>query len=174
MQEDHSNGSRVAQHALVLGPVAMSSQIPLCLPNLLTQLFNQIPHKKVLSLNLHTWLLEPQKSSSKAFLRQWRHELRLHKEAQPNQSMKQSGPGFTKWCHSNQMDFNAPPIKSIDVFLLYLFQDRKLQQSTIDGQSILGNSNINVSKGENLARLLDSFQETGLRVTEASPLGTFR
>ena len=40
---------------------------------------------------------------------------------------------FTKWCLSNQVDFRAPSIKSIADFLLYLFQDRKLQPSTIDG-----------------------------------------
>ena len=39
--------------------VAMSSQIPLCLPNLpnlLTQPFNQIPHRNLSNLNLHAWL----------------------------------------------------------------------------------------------------------------------
>ena len=42
--------------------MAMSSQIPRSLPNLLTQPFNQIPHRNLTSLNLHTWLLEPQQS----------------------------------------------------------------------------------------------------------------
>ena len=69
---------------------------------------------------------------------------------------------FTKWCLSNQVDFRAPPIKSIADFLLYLFQDRKLQPSTIDGHRSaiagkLGNSSVNVSKDENVTRLLDSF-----------------
>ena len=42
--------------------VAMSSQIPLSLPflpNLLTQPFNQVPHRNLSHLNLHVWLLEP-------------------------------------------------------------------------------------------------------------------
>ena len=69
---------------------------------------------------------------------------------------------ITKWCLSNQVDFRAPPLKTIADFLLYLFQDRKLQRSTIDGYRSaiadkLGNSTINVSKDENLTRLLDSF-----------------
>ena len=57
--------------------VAMSSQIPLSLPNLpnlLTQPFNQIPHRNLTNLNLHAWLLEPQQSRSRA-----------------DQSMRQSG-----------------------------------------------------------------------------------
>ena len=70
---------------------------------------------------------------------------------------------FTKWCLSNQVDFRAPPIKSVANFCMYLFQDRKLQPSTIHGYRSaiadkLGNSPINVSKDENLTRLLDSFQ----------------
>ena len=75
--------------------VAMSSQIPLCLPslpNLVTQPFNQTLHRNLSNLNLHAWLLEPQQSRSRASLRQWQHELRLLKEDQPDPSMRQSGP----------------------------------------------------------------------------------
>ena len=67
--------------------VAMSSQIPLCLPsipNLVSQPFNQVLHRNLSNLNLHAWLLEPQQSRSKASLRQWQHELRLLKEDQPD------------------------------------------------------------------------------------------
>ena len=65
---------------------------------------------------------------------------------------------FTKWCLSNQVDFRAPSVKAIADFLLYLFHDRKLQPSTIDGYRSaiadkLGNSAKDVSKDENLTRL---------------------
>ena len=66
--------------------------IPLSLPNLLTQPFNQIPHRNLTNLNLHAWLLEPQPSRSRASLKQWQQGLRLLKEDQPDQSMRQSGP----------------------------------------------------------------------------------
>ena len=72
--------------------VAMSSQIPLSLPNLLTQPFNQIPHRNLTNLNLHAWLLERLQSKNRASLRQWQQGLRLLKEDQPDQSMRQSGP----------------------------------------------------------------------------------
>ena len=75
--------------------VAISSHIPLCLPNipnLVSQPFNQVLHRNLSNLNLHAWLLEPQQSRSKASLRQWQHELRLLKEDQPDLSMRQSGP----------------------------------------------------------------------------------
>ena len=71
--------------------VAISSQIPLCLPSLLTRPFNQTPHRNLSNLNLHAWLIEPQQSRSMAF-RQWQDELRLLKEIKPDQSMMQSGP----------------------------------------------------------------------------------
>ena len=69
---------------------------------------------------------------------------------------------FTKWCLSPQVDFRVPPLKAIADFLLHLFQDRKLQPGTIDGYRSaiadkLGNSPINISKDENLTRLLGNF-----------------
>ena len=53
-------------------------------------------------------------------------------------------------------------MKSIADSLLYVFQDRKLQPSTIDGYrsaiaNKLGNLPINVSKDENLTRVMDNF-----------------
>ena len=69
---------------------------------------------------------------------------------------------FTKWCFSNQVDFKSPPLKSVADFLLYLFEVKNLQPSTIDGYRSaiadkLGNLTVNVSKDDNLTRLLDSF-----------------
>ena len=95
VQQNHSDRPRVAKHALVLDLVAMSSQIPLSLPklpNLLTQPFSQTPHRNLTNLNLHAWLLEPQQSRSTVSLRRWQQELKLLKENQPDQSMKQNGP----------------------------------------------------------------------------------
>ena len=58
------------------------------------------------------------------------------------------------------MDFKAPSINQIADFLLYLFQDKKLQPSTIDGYRTaivdrVSNSSIEISKDENLTRLLE-------------------
>ena len=69
---------------------------------------------------------------------------------------------FTKWCVTNQVDFRSPPVKSVAGFLMYLFEDRKLQPSTIDGYRSaiadkLGNTTVNISKDENLTCLLESF-----------------
>ena len=75
--------------------VSMSVQIPLSLPkvgNLLTQPFNQCPHRDLHSLNLHGWLLGPLPSNKQASLKKWQHELKLLRDVQPEPSMNQSGP----------------------------------------------------------------------------------
>ena len=142
--------------------VTMSSQVPLCLPNLpnlLTQPFNQIPHRNLGNLNLHAWLLEPLLAIKE---QGFSEAVAARIEALQRGSTRSKWAIFTKWCITNQVDFRAPPVKSVADFLMYLFQDRKLQPSTIDGYRSaiadkLGNSPINISKDENLTRLLDSF-----------------
>ena len=69
---------------------------------------------------------------------------------------------FKKWCVTSQVDFRSPPIKSVADFLMYLFEDKKLQPSTIDGYRSaiadkLGDTTVNISKDDNLTRLLESF-----------------
>ena len=69
---------------------------------------------------------------------------------------------FVRWCKAHQVDFHSPSVEQIADFLLHLFQDRKLQPSTIDGYRSaiadkVGNFTVNISKNENLNRLLDSF-----------------
>ena len=90
---------------------------------------------------------------------QWQHELRLFSEAQEI-NLQQSGP-FLKMvpCHSNQVNFRALPINSIANFLLYLFQERMLQPSILNGQRSaiadkLVNLPTNARKDENLTCLL--------------------
>ena len=68
---------------------------------------------------------------------------------------------FVRWCEKNQVDFRTPSIEQIADFLLSLFQEKHLQPSTIEGYRTaiadkVGNSRINISKDENLSRLLDS------------------
>ena len=75
--------------------VNMLVQIPLCLPrvdNLLTQPFNECPHRDLLNLNLQVWLLEPQPINKRASLMKWQEELKLFRDVQPEMSVRQSGP----------------------------------------------------------------------------------
>ena len=123
MQENYSDHSRLAQHALVLrstdnlkpdSPIsAQSSSIAFQ------------PDSSRESVKPKSTCLTPRASAikCKASLRQWQHKLRcLNWLNQINLLGKVDH--FTKWCHSNQVDFRAPPIKPIADFLLYLFHDR--------------------------------------------------
>ena len=84
-------------------------------------------------LNLLAWLLEPQLSRSRAYLRQWQHKMRFLRKDQPDQSMRQSESSLQSGASVIRWTLGAPPLKAIADFLLYLFQDRKLQPGTIDG-----------------------------------------
>ena len=69
---------------------------------------------------------------------------------------------FVKWCESNQVDFRSPSLKQVADFLLYLFKERNLQPSTIEGYrtaiaDMIGNDMVQFGKDESLTRLLDSF-----------------
>ena len=79
---------------------------------------------------------------------------------------------FTKWCITHKVDFRSPPVKSVADFLLYLFEDRKLQPSTIDSYRSaiadkLGNLPVNISKEENL---LDSFHRDKPKGRRGEPI----
>ena len=80
---------------------------------------------------------------------------------QSDQAMRQVSYFLQVMYHSSG-GLRGTPCKVGADFLMYLFQDRKLQPSTIDGYRSdiadrLGDSPINISKDENLTRLLDSF-----------------
>ena len=69
---------------------------------------------------------------------------------------------FVKRCKSNEVDFRLPSVTQTADFLLHLFQDRNLQPSTLEGYrtaiaDMVGNDKLNISKDENLTRMLDSF-----------------
>ena len=79
----------MAQHALVLGLSDHVQSGPSQPAQSADTVLQSDPSQ---NLNLHAWLLEPQKSKNRASLRQWQQELRLLKEDLPDQSMRQSGP----------------------------------------------------------------------------------
>ena len=55
----------MAQHAWFWDPLLMSCPIPWYLSNLLSQPFNQTPHRNLSKLDLHALLLEPLQSRSR-------------------------------------------------------------------------------------------------------------
>ena len=162
LQQDYSDCPRVAQHALVLGssgnvqsdpPVSAQSGVPTIQSDPAQELVKPEPT----CLALRATAIKEQGFSEAVAAR-----IEAPQRGSTRSVYEAKWTIFTKWCLSNQVDFRAPPLKAIADFLLHLFQDRKLQPSTIDGYRSaiadkLGNSTINVSKDENLTRLLDSF-----------------
>ena len=165
MQENHSDCSGLAQHALVLGPGSHvqsdTSKSAISAQPTDTTIQSDSTQK---SVTPQPSCLAPRATAIKEL--GFSEAVATRIEAPQMQSTRSVYEAkwalFTKWCVTNQVDFRSPPVKSVADFLMYLFQDRKLQPSTIDGYRSaiadkLGNSSTNISKDENLTRLLDSF-----------------
>ena len=162
MQQNHSDCSGVAEHALVLGSgghVQPNPTEPAHSAQPADTALQSDPSQK--SDKFKSLSMAPRATAIKE---QGFSEAVAQRIEAPQRSTRSvyeaKWTNFTKWCISNQVDFRAPPVKSVADFLMYLFQDKKLQPSTIDGYRSaiadkLGNSPINISKDEN--RLLDSF-----------------
>ena len=159
LQKNHSNCSGVAQHALVLGPSdhvqSDPTEPPLLAQSVNTALQSDLSQK---SDKPKSPCMAPRPTSIKE--QGFSEAVAARIEARQRGSTRSVYEA--KWCITNQVDFRAPPVKSVADFLMYLFEDRKLQPSTIDGYRSaiadkLGNSPFNISKDENLTCLLGSF-----------------
>ena len=160
-----SDCSRVAQHALVLGPsdhVQSDPTEPAFLAQPVNTALQSDPSQK--SDKPKSPCMAPRATAIKeqGFSEAVTARIEAPQRGSTRSVYEAKWTIFTKWCVTNQVDYRAPPVKSVADFLMYLFQDRKLQPSTIDGYRSaiadkLGNSHFNISKDENLTRLLDSF-----------------
>ena len=165
LQENHSDCSGVAQHALVLGSSDHDQSDP-TEPAQSAQpvdtTFQSDPSQK--SDKPKSPCMAPRATAIKeqGFSEAVATRIEAPQRGSTRSVYEAKWTIFTKWCITNQVDFRSPPVKSVADFLMYLFEDRKLQPSTIDGYRSaiadkLGNLTLNISKDENLTRLLDSF-----------------
>ena len=179
LQQNNSDCSRVAKHALVLGPGSNVKPDPTVSAQHTQSSVSAIqpgPSQEP----VESTCLAPRASAIKeqGFSEAVAARIEAPQRGSTRSVYEAKWSIFTKWCLSNQVDFRAPPLKAIADFLLHLFQDKKLQPGTIDGYRSaiadkLGNSTINVSKDENpLVSWIVSI-ETGLGAGGASPLGIF-
>ena len=165
LQQDNTDCPRVAQHALVLGSSGNVQSDPTVSAQhtqpVVTTIQPGSPQKPAKS---ESSCLAPRASAIKeqGLSEAVAAQIEAPQRGSTRSVYEAKWTIFTKWCLSNQVDFRAPPLKAIADFLLHLFQDKKLQPGTFYGYRSaiadkLGNSTINVSKDENLTRLLDSF-----------------
>ena len=165
LSQNDSDSSRMAQHALVLGPgeSIRSGSLP-------TSSTQESGYSAVQQPSAQ----EPQQLESSCLAPRscaiqeqgFTDEVAARIEAPQRRSTravyKSKWTIFVKWCDSHKVDFRSPSISQIADFLLYLFKERNLQPSTINGYrtviaDMVGNDRLNISKDENLTRLLDSF-----------------
>ena len=165
LQQNNSDCPRVAQHALVLGSSSNVKSDPTVSAQHTQLSVSAIqPGPSQEPVESEPTCLAPRASAIKeqGFSEAVAARIEAPQRGSTRSVYEAKWASFTKWCLSNQVDFRTPPLKTIADFLLHLFQDKKLQPGTIDGYRSeiadkLGNSTINVSKDENLTRLLDSF-----------------
>ena len=165
MQEDHSDCSGLAQHALVLGSsdhVQSDPSEPAQPAQPVNTAFQSDLSQK--SDKPKSPYMAPRATAIKeqGFSEAVAARFEAPQRGSTRSVYEAKWTVFTKWCVTNQVDFRAPPVKSVADFLMYLFEDRELQPSTIDGyrsaiSDKLGNSTLNISKDEKLTHLLDSF-----------------
>ena len=136
MQENHSDCPRVAQHALVLGfsdhvqPNPTEPSLPVKSAHTTIQ-----SDSTQESVKLKSTYMAPSASAIKeqGFSEAMAARIEAPQRGSTRSVYEAKWAIFTKWCLTNQVDFSAPLIKSVADFLVYLFQERKLQPSTIDG-----------------------------------------
>ena len=165
LQQNHSDCSRVAKHALVLGSsgnVQPDSTVPAQHTKLIVSTIQ--PGSTQEPVKSASTCLAPRASAimGQGFSEAVAARIEVPQRGSTRSVYEAKWTIFTKWCLSNLVDVRAPPLKAIADFLLYLFQVRKLQPGTIEGYRSaiadkLGNVPINISRDENLTRLLDSF-----------------
>ena len=165
VQENHCNCPGVAQHAFVLGlgGHVQSSPSQLAQPaRSVDTAFQSDPSQK--SDQPKSPCMAPRATAIKE--QGFSEAVAARIEAPQRRSTRSVYEAkwtiFAKWCITNQVDLRSPPVKSVADFLMHLFEDKKLQSSTIDGYRSaiadkLGSATVNISKDENLTRLLESF-----------------
>ena len=165
LSETHSDRSGLAQHALVLGLSSSvqpdSSQPAKPAQSVDAALQSDPSHEPVKSKSP---CLAPRATAIKeqGFSEAVAARIEAPQRRSTRSVYEAKWTDFTKWCISHQVDFRSPPLKSVADFLMHLFEDRKLQPSTIDGYRSaiadkLGSTMLDISKDNNLTRLLESF-----------------
>ena len=163
--KDGPNCPRLAQHALVLGSgqSVCANPLPAPTPQGSRDLASQWPSSQEPS-QLKSTCVAPRASciQEQGFTDEVAARIEAPQRSSTRAVYKSKWTVFIKWCDSHKVDFRSPSVSQIADFLLYLFKERKLQPSTIDGYrtaiaDMVGNQEVNISKDENLTRLLDSF-----------------
>ena len=131
VQETHSDCPGVAQHALVLGPGDNVPSGPSQPAQSADTALQSDPSQK--SDKSKSPCLAPRatKIKEQGFSEAVAARIEAPQRKSTRSVYEAKWTIFTKWCIANQVDFRSPPVKSVADFLMYLFEDKKLQPSTL-------------------------------------------
>ena len=133
MQENHPDCPRVAQHALVLGPSGHVQPDPTKPAQPVNTTIQSDPSQKSDKPKYPCMAPRATAIKEQGFSEAVAARIEAPQRRSTRSVYKAKWTIFTKWCISHQVDFRAPTVNSVADFLMYLFQDRKLKPSTIDG-----------------------------------------
>ena len=167
LSQDDFDSSRLAQHVMVLGPghPIKSGSIDTCTTGGSgdSTLQWDLPPRPSTS---ESACMAPRASTiqEQGFSDDVATRIEVPQRSSTRAVSKSKWPVFVKWGESNQVDFRSPSVTQVADFLMHLFQDRKLQPSTIGGYrtaiaDMVGTDRWRISKDENLTRLVDSFHQ---------------
>ena len=171
LSQNDSDCSRVAQHALVLGPGQSISSDPLLAPTAKVSSDTTLQRAPLQeSQQSESTCLAPRASviQEQEFSDEVAASIEAPQRVSTRAVYKSKWAIFVKWCESNEVDFWSPSVNQIADFLLHLFKERKLQLSTIKYYKtaiadMVGNDKLNINQDENLTHLLDSFHRDKCR-----------
>ena len=136
LSHNDSNCSRVAQHALVLGPrqsIGSDSLQASTSWEFGDTALQRAPSQE--SQQSESSCLAPRASAiqKQGFSDEVAARIEAPQRLSTRAVYKSKWTIFVKWCESNEVDFRSPPVNQIAEFLLHLFNERQLQPSTIEG-----------------------------------------
>ena len=120
--------------------VELSVQIPLCLPqhpNLVVQPFNGSLHRDPVRSEPSCLAPRVEAIKQQGFSDQVAARIEPPQRPLTRAISEAKWALFVRWCQSNQLDFRSPSIKQVADFLLFLFQEKRLQPSTIEGYRLV-------------------------------------
>ena len=162
---DHSNSSRLARDALVLGPCEALNRDPATTPsvNNTTQTVPQLRIPQQSATSQHPRLVSRSgQLQEQGFSVEVAERITAPQRLSTGTVYKSKWALFEKWCRENLVDFSSPSIKQISDFFMYLYQDLSRCPSTIDGYrtaivDTLGTAAQHIAHDPDLHRLLSSF-----------------
>ena len=165
LRQNDSDCSRVVQHALVLGPGQYLSSDSLQTSSAQASGDSVLQWATSQEPQLYqSTCLAPRVSAihEQGFSDEVAARIEAPQRLSTRAVYKSKWAIIVKWCESHEVDFRLPSVNQIVDFLMHLFKERKLQPSTIEGYrtaitDMVGNDRLNISKDENLTRILDSF-----------------